>query len=375
MAASGGRRFVILASRIRTWMGETTGVKGQQRLGSSYPSTSSQIGSSAGSAAAFQSQERRNFATELKRVGGSSSGASAWRKLDPFPQSGASMVRNVSTIHPEAAAQGRLECFLTIEFLVVGNGGIEGGARQEGQEQPQKETTKDEANAANEKEEEVVDEKTQTLRAALSHVPKLGWTEAAIIAGTRDVGLSPAFAGAFPSKEAALVEFFMDECTQALVEELESREEELSKLVMPDRIATIVWVRLQMQVPYMQKWAQALSIQANPVNLPTTIKQRALLMDEIWHAAGDRSTDVDWYTKRAILAGIYSTTELYMLTDISPGFKDTQEFLEKRITDALDCRKTAQEAGHLAQAIGAGFQKTVDAFLNRGQPPSGFGFR
>ncbi|CAM6093427.1 unnamed protein product [Calypogeia fissa] len=358
MAASRGRRFGILASRIRTWMGEATGVKGQQRLGSSYPSTSSQIGSSAGSAAAFQSQGRRNFSTESKRVGGSSSGASAWRKLDPFPQPGASMVRNVSTIHQpsEAAAQ-------------------EGGARQEGQEQPQKETTKDEANAANEKEEEVVDEKTQTLRAALSHVPKLGWTEAAIIAGARDVGLSPAFAGAFPSKEAALVEFFMDECTQALVEELESREEELSKLVMPDRIATIVWVRLQMQVPYMQKWAQALSIQANPVNLPTTIKQRALLMDEIWHAAGDRSTDVDWYTKRAILAGVYSTTELYMLTDISPGFKDTQEFLEKRITDALDCRKTAQEAGHLAQAIGAGFQKTVDAFLNRGQPPSGFGFR
>lgn len=60
-------------------------------------------------------------------------------------------------------------------------------------------------------------------------------------------------------------------------------------------------------------------VQANPVNLPTTIKQRALLMDEIWHAAGDRSSDVDWYTKRAILAGVYSTTELYMLTDISPG--------------------------------------------------------
>lgn len=44
-----------------------------------------------------------------------------------------------------------------------------------------------------------------------------------------------------------------------------------------------------------------------------------MLIDEIWHAAGDDSTDVDWYVKRTILGGIYSTTELYMLTDTCSG--------------------------------------------------------
>lgn len=42
-------------------------------------------------------------------------------------------------------------------------------------------------------------------------------------------------------------------------------------------------------------------------------------MDEIWHAAGDKASDIDWYAKRTILGGIYSTTEIYMLTDSSPG--------------------------------------------------------
>jgi len=42
-------------------------------------------------------------------------------------------------------------------------------------------------------------------------------------------------------------------------------------------------------------------------------------VDEIWHAAGDRASDIDWYAKRTILGGIYSTTEIYMLTDSSPG--------------------------------------------------------
>lgn len=44
-----------------------------------------------------------------------------------------------------------------------------------------------------------------------------------------------------------------------------------------------------------------------------------MLVDEIWHATGDVATDVDWYAKRAVLGAIYSATEVYMLTDSSPG--------------------------------------------------------
>lgn len=44
-----------------------------------------------------------------------------------------------------------------------------------------------------------------------------------------------------------------------------------------------------------------------------------MLVDEIWHAAGDEGSDIDWYVKRTILGGIYSTTEVFMLTDSSPG--------------------------------------------------------
>lgn len=44
-----------------------------------------------------------------------------------------------------------------------------------------------------------------------------------------------------------------------------------------------------------------------------------MLIDEIWHAAGDDSTDTDWYVKRTVLGGIYTATELYMLSDASPG--------------------------------------------------------
>ena len=114
-----------------------------------------------------------------------------------------------------------------------------------------------------------------------------------------------------------------------------------------------------------------LDIQANPANVPTAFKQRAVLMDEIWHAVGDHSSDMDWYAKRGILAAVYTATELYMLTDYSTGssnalshqilslllvllisfmdfsqyveFQETWSFLERRLKDAVNCGKTAQE--------------------------------
>jgi rpsU-divergently transcribed protein len=61
------------------------------------------------------------------------------------------------------------------------------------------------------------------------------------------------------------------------------------------------------------------SLQAHPMNAATALTQRAVLIDDIWHAAGDRSTDMDWYAKRAVLGGVYTATELYLLTDYSPG--------------------------------------------------------
>ncbi|MCO5587205.1 hypothetical protein L7F22_041152 [Adiantum nelumboides] len=215
------------------------------------------------------------------------------------------------------------------------------------------------------KEEEVHDEKTQVLRAALQHVPKLGWSESAMVAGARDVGLSPAIVGVFPRKEAVLVEFFMDDCLQVLLDYIESHEDELAKMLLQERLTELVQFRLQMQAPLISRWAQALSIQANPANLPTSFKQRAVLVDDIWHAVGDHSSDVDWYAKRGLLAALYTATELYMLTDHSNGFRDTWAFLQRRVKDALDCRKTAQEASQIAQAIGAGLGNSLQGLFRR----------
>lgn len=210
------------------------------------------------------------------------------------------------------------------------------------------------------------EEQEKVLRASLLHVPRMGWSESAMIAGARDVGVSPAIVGAFPRKEAALVEFFMDNCLQQLMDHIDAGEgEQLKNLILSERLSKLVRMRLEMQAPYISKWPQALSIQSQPANVSTSLKQRAILVDEIWHAAGDAGSDIDWYVKRTVLGGIYSTSEVYMLTDNSPEFRDTWTFVNRRIKDALDLQKTFQEAAYLAEAVGAGMGGSVQGVLNR----------
>uniref|UniRef100_A0ACD5XQN7 Uncharacterized protein n=1 Tax=Avena sativa TaxID=4498 RepID=A0ACD5XQN7_AVESA len=199
------------------------------------------------------------------------------------------------------------------------------------------------------------EEQEKVLRASLLHVPRMGWSESAMIAGARDVGVSPAIVGAFQRKEAALVEYFMDDCLQQLMDRIDAGEgEQLKNLILTERLSRLIRMRLEMQTPYISKWPQALSIQSQPANVSTSLKQRAVLVDEIWHAAGDSGSDIDWYVKRAVLGGIYSTSEVYMLTDNSPEFRDTWAFVNRRIKEALDLQKSVKEVGYLAEAMGAG---------------------
>lgn len=69
------------------------------------------------------------------------------------------------------------------------------------------------------------------------------------------------------------------------------------------------------------------------------MQQLAQVTDDIWHAAGDKATDYNWYTKRGLLASVYTATELYMLTDYSPGYADTWDVLDRRLEDVVKLGK------------------------------------
>ncbi|KAG6003237.1 hypothetical protein E4U21_002237 [Claviceps maximensis] len=99
------------------------------------------------------------------------------------------------------------------------------------------------------------------------------------------------------------------------------------------KVADIMWTRLLANEDIIHKWQEALAIMAQPSYIPITIRELALLADDMWYLAGDESVDSSWYTKRASLSMAYSASELFMTNDKSPGFVDTRSFMLRRLDE------------------------------------------
>ncbi|XP_050167277.1 ubiquinone biosynthesis protein COQ9, mitochondrial isoform X2 [Myiozetetes cayanensis] len=194
------------------------------------------------------------------------------------------------------------------------------------------------------------------LTAALEFVPEHGWTAEAIAEGAKTLGLSVAAAGMFHSDGSELILHFVSECNAKLSELLEKEQKlvqlgEAEKKPTDEFLRDAVEARLRMLIPYIEKWPQALSVLLLPRNIPSSLSLLTSMIDDIWHYAGDQSTDFNWYTRRAVLTGIYNTTELVMLQDSSPDFEDTWRFLENRVADAMNMSNTASQVQSTGEAV------------------------
>ncbi|HEU0096047.1 MAG TPA: COQ9 family protein, partial [Rhizomicrobium sp.] len=63
-----------------------------------------------------------------------------------------------------------------------------------------------------------------------------------------------------------------------------------------------------------------------------------------WRAAGDVSTDFNFYTKRGILAGVYGSTLVRWFADTSEDERITNEFLAARIENVMQFEKFKAKA-------------------------------
>ncbi|XP_054899421.1 ubiquinone biosynthesis protein COQ9, mitochondrial isoform X1 [Poeciliopsis prolifica] len=241
------------------------------------------------------------------------------------------------------------------------------------------------------------------LTAALEFVPLHGWSMEAISAGAEAVGLSSASTGMFTNGAGDLVLHFISQCNSKLTEILAEQHNQVQlgqaePKKTADFLRDAVETRLRMYIPYMESWPQAMSILLLPHNIPDSLKHLSTMVDDIWYYAGDRSTDVsgsshrrsssssahtflspihhhphnirpatsqmNWYTKRAVLTGLYNATELVMLQDSSPDFQDTWTFLDNRIQDVTNMAVTAQQMKLTGEAVAQGLMGAAVTLKN-----------
>lgn len=171
------------------------------------------------------------------------------------------------------------------------------------------------------------------LEAALRHVPFDGWSVRALTLGAKDAGFGPADAARFFPRGAVDAIERWSETVDAAMEKAVA--EAAATLNTRERIALGVRTRLTGLAEHKEAARRAMSMLALPQNAALGARLLYRTVDRLWYAAGDQATDFNHYTKRAILAGIYSATIMFWIGDRSLGSEATWRFLERRLDDHM----------------------------------------
>lgn len=211
------------------------------------------------------------------------------------------------------------------------------------------------------------------LDAALPHVVFDGWTEATLRGAAVDTGDHMTLARlAFPRGGIDMALAFHRRADRELRKALDRAD--LDSMRMRDRITFAVRKRIEVVAGHREAVRRGASLFALPMNAPEGARAVWDTADLIWQRCGDTSTDYNWYTKRAILASVISSTKLYWLGDQSTDFASTWAFLDRRIENVMQFEKgkAAFIANPLARAMSWGprqILKFVSAPGPRPVPP------
>lgn len=180
------------------------------------------------------------------------------------------------------------------------------------------------------------------LDAILPHVPFDGWSETAFRAALADADIDAVVArGLVPRGAVDLAAAYHRRGDAAMTAALAGAD--LSGLRFRDKVAHAVRLRFE-QSGDREVVRRGSALYSLPHLAPEGARLIWGTADAIWTALGDASDDVNWYTKRATLSGVYGATVLYWLGDDSPGQTATWDFLDRRIDDVMQIEKAKAQA-------------------------------
>lgn len=221
--------------------------------------------------------------------------------------------------------------------------------------------------------------RSQIVAHALSLVSVHGWTEKCLAQATMDMGLPALSHRVVERGPVEIVEFFlrekrtfvneaMDEylSTANISEKFRDSEEPVkaeaaenteateateSKDLSPDAILQhAIEMHIDYLAPHNASWPSAMALLVNPQQIPYSTELALDVAGDLVEYSGLKPMRSDWYTERALLMAVYSSTELFMLSDTSEDFQETRKFL----TASLKKRKSLKDADLQAMMSSSG---------------------
>lgn len=198
------------------------------------------------------------------------------------------------------------------------------------------------------------DTEARVLDAALPLAGQGGWSARTVQRAAQAAGLSPGDVELLlpggPRDLAALYARRLDQAMLNALADVDPR-----KLKIRQRIVRAVEARQEAACEHedaTRRWAGFLAL---PSNLTLSLRLHWETADAVWRWAGDKATDENHYSKRAILSAILGSALMVRLTS---GKAEADAFVQRRVDDVMSFEKwkaglsKSDLAGQAAEAMG-----------------------
>ena len=142
----------------------------------------------------------------------------------------------------------------------------------------------------------------------------------------------------FPDGVTDVLRFWQMEIDAAHISQI-AKIEDFGAQKVRDKVASAVRSRLALYAPHKEAARRQAAYLALPQNAQLGARLCWQAADHIWRVLGDTSTDFNYYSKRTILAGVWTSTFARWLGDDSDDCAATEAFLRARIENVMQFEK------------------------------------
>jgi ubiquinone biosynthesis protein COQ9 len=169
------------------------------------------------------------------------------------------------------------------------------------------------------------------LELALQNVPTSGWTNDSIAKAVQTIGLPTLSHSIIERGAVELVEHFLEKKRKHVFDTMTtnnntSGDSSDGNKQNPDEVLIkAIETHFDYIQPYLSDWSSALALLVDPNHISyQTFTPILDVVDDLCHFTDIKVSRLNWYSERGMLACLYGSTEMYLLTDKSENLQETK---------------------------------------------------
>jgi ubiquinone biosynthesis protein COQ9 len=183
-----------------------------------------------------------------------------------------------------------------------------------------------------ERSKQIDQEKQLILKNFLKNAPFDNWSISNLMKSSEGSGFAAEYALLlFPNGVEDLTKYFH----QAMNNEMEEAFINNPYNKAHEKVIHLIELKFALYNKYKEAVCCLVKYNLKPQNILLAKSMLWETCNKIWYLAGDKSTDHNYYTKRGLLAAVYSSSLVYFLNDNSEDYYKTREFIRSRIANVL----------------------------------------